>query len=80
MSRWWDRYPRTPLLHERVCQSYGRPRGLSILPLPGPAVPPPEVVHEMSATFVSGIPGIVFVAEWTGDSEIHRHYVHLNGG
>jgi hypothetical protein len=73
----WSRYPRSKLVHERVCQSFGTPRGLQITPLPGPAVEPPEIVHENSAVFPSQKPGIVFVVEWTGPDETELHHVTL---
>lgn len=66
-------YPRARITHERVLQSFGRPRGLSILPVPGPPLEPPEIVHENSAIVYSLEPGIVYVLEWTGErTELHH--------
>ena len=71
-----ERYPRARLIYPRVLQCFGRPRGLTILPIPGPAADPPQTVHENSAVVCSLTPGIAFVVEWTGDTK-ELHYVHL---
>ncbi|RHW25431.1 hypothetical protein D0Z08_19585 [Nocardioides immobilis] len=72
----FSRYPRTKLVHTRVLQCFGRERGLSILPVPGPPVEPPEVIHQHSAVVHSLEPGIVYVVEWTGD-QVELHHVRL---
>lgn len=71
-----NRYPRARLIHERVLQSFGRPRGLSILPVPGPALEPPETVHEHSSVVHSPEPGYVYIVEWAGDV-VELHHVRL---
>lgn len=69
----FSRYPRTRLVYDRVLQSRGTPRGLTIVPLPGPGLEPPQIVHQGSAVVHSLEPGIAYVVEWTGDvTELHR--------
>jgi hypothetical protein len=68
-------YPRERLHHKRVLQSFGAPRGLTILPNPGPAVEPPEIKHAHSALMASPTPGMFFVIEWTGGNiDLHEAY------
>lgn len=74
----YSNYPRAKITHERVLQSFGRPRGFSILPIPGPPLEPPEVVHENSSVVCSLEPGVVYVVEWTGP-RIELHHVQLPG-
>lgn len=69
-------YPRAKITHERVLQSFGRPRELSILPVPGPPLDPPEIVHENSSVVYSQEPGIVYIIEWTG-GHTELHHVQL---
>jgi hypothetical protein len=71
-----DDYPQASLVHSRVPQVKGTPRGWSIVPVPGPAVEPPERVHHNSAVVVSTEPGTAFVMEWT-DNRVELHRVNL---
>jgi hypothetical protein len=46
------------------------------VPLPGPAVEPPEIVHQHSVVLNSLIPHVSFEIEWTGDTH-EQHYVFI---
>lgn len=72
----YDNYPRARITHERVLQSFNRPRGLSIVPVPGPPLEPPEIGHQNSTVVYSLEPGVVYVVEWT-DGQIELHHVRL---
>lgn len=63
----------TRLRHDRVLQSFGRPRGLLIEPDPGPGKRPSETAHQGSVVVCSPERGIAIVVEWSADrSELHR--------
>jgi hypothetical protein len=66
--------PGVRLRHKRVLQSFGKPRGLAIIPVPGRPVRPAEIVYDNSAVVVSLKPGVAYVVEWT-DSETALHHV-----
>lgn len=72
----YSRYSRTRIMHERVLQSFNRPRGISIVPVPGPPLEPPEIVHENSSVVYGLEPGVVYVVEWTAD-RTDLHHVSL---
>lgn len=66
-------YPSSRLTHPRVLQFLGLPTGMSIIPIPGPPLDPPEIVHQDCSTVHSLEPGVVYVAEWTGPQTEHHH-------
>lgn len=67
-----SRYPRTRLTHVRVLQSFGSPRGQGITPVPGPALEPPEIVHQHSLVSYTPEVGKVYIIEWTGnETDLH---------
>jgi hypothetical protein len=71
-----SRYPTDELVHPRVTRCAGLERPWMVVPRARPPIPPPEVRHDHSMVVPSGIPGQVWVIEWTGE-QVSRHRVHL---
>jgi hypothetical protein len=66
-------YEDSPVSRKRLLQSFGRPRGVVLLPRPGSLSRRVETVHSHSAMMVSPVPGKLMVVEWTEDVvELHE--------
>lgn len=68
--------PSRPLVHPRILQVAGEPRGLQVTPRSHQAVPPATAEHTGSTLLISPRGAETLVVEWTGSAR-DQHRVAL---